>query len=165
MARINRSDVIQKAVNDLALSASDEIIPNQTLDKVQCVYSLNKQFSTFLITGTGNTTGTTTVAFPTVSAGGEIFITNATMSLVKDATCDLASGRSSLTVVPDLSNVATAIGSIVGIALTADAQSLSITFPYPLKIKNGSSASFGTTFSLGVCVRAFTLCGFTTSSN
>jgi len=165
MARINRSDVIQKAVNDLALSASDEKIPNETLDKVQLVYSLNKQFSSFILQGNQATTGTISTSMPNISAGGEIYLTGCTMSIAKDATCDTASGKLSLQVTPDFSNVANNLLSISVLTLTAQSESIAISFPYPLKIKAGTSITLAGAFTVGAMTRSFSAYGFISTSN
>ena len=165
MARINRTDVIQKAVNDLALSQSSDKIPNETLDKVQLTYSLNKKFSSFVSYGSANTTGTMSLGTPAVSVGAETYLTGITASFAKDATCDLATGSIGLSIIPAESNVATTILSFSVITLTAQNQTLSMSLPYPLKIKGGSAISFASTFSLGVLTRSLSAVGFTTSSN
>lgn len=165
MARINRTDVIQKAVNDLAISVSGEKVPNETLDKVQLTYSLNRQFSTFLISGSQTTTGTQSVSFPTIGANQEIYLTGITMSFAKDATCDVATGRLALSVTPFDSNVSTNIANFAVITLTADAQTLTYTFPYPLKIRPNTSMSLTGTFTAGAMSRTQSAMGFITSSN
>jgi len=164
MAKINRSDAIQKAVNDLALSSADDKIPTETLDKVQIVFGLNRQFSNFIIGGGQSTTGTITTAFPTVSTGAEIYITAISASLAKDATCDAATSDISVSVVPDSSNVATGILKFADLITTADAQTATLSLPYPLRIKVGSSATMNGSFSLGAMRRNFSIVGFTTSS-
>jgi len=165
MARINRSDVIQKAVNDLAISATTDKVPNETLDKVQLTYSLNNHFSSFLIAGNQTTTGTFTATLPTVSAGSETYLTAITLSMAKDATCDVATGSVALSVRTTDNNTLTVILRIQCITLTADAQTVTLSLPYPLKLVNGSTASCTGTFTVGAMSRGFTLTGFTTSSN
>lgn len=165
MARINRSDVIQKAVNDLALSPSDDKIPNETLDKVQLVYSLNKHFSSFNIAGSSSATGTITLTLPTVSAGSEIYITALTFNMVKDATCDIATGRLGLNGTPDASNVSVSLLSIPVITLTADSVHLTMPLTYPLKMKPGTTLTITTTYTVGVMSRFCSVMGFITSSN
>lgn len=165
MARINRSDVIQKAVNDLAISTSSDKIPNETLDKIQLTYDLNKKFSNFIFAFGQSTSGTFNNAFPSVSAGSEIYLTAVTMSYAKDAACDIATGNIALSVTPDSSNVSTILLRSSVITLTAQNSDITLSFPYPIKIKAGSPLVVSGTFSLGVLRRDFTAVGFITSSN
>jgi hypothetical protein len=163
--RINRSDIIQKAVNDLASSASGEKIPNETLDKVQLTYGLNRQFSSFVSSTSITTTGTLSLTLPSVSAGAEIYITGITASFAKDATCDIATGRIAVSVTPDASNVSTNIFNFAVLTLTADAQTVVYTFPYPLKVRAGATPQITGTFTVGALTRALSVVGFTTTSN
>lgn len=164
MARINRTDVIQKAVNDLALNVSVDKIPNEILDKVQLVYGLNRHFSNFLVSGTQSTSGNLSVSFPTTTKG-DIYLTSVTASFAKDATCDVGTGRITVSITPDNSNISTPIISFAVITLTADSQTVTYSLPYPIKIKEGSSLVFGGTFTVGVMTRNLSAMGFTNSSN
>jgi hypothetical protein len=165
MARINRSDVIQKAVNDLAISTASEKVPNETLDKVQLTYDLNKNFSNFILTTTATTTGAISIVMPTVSAGGEIYITGIQASMIKDATCDQATGRLTIQITPDSTNVGGTIMAIPILTLTAQSESLVYSLPYPVKVRPGSSATIIGTYTVGTMARSLSIVGYTTSSN
>jgi len=165
MARINRSDVIQKAVNDLGISTSGEKIPNETLDKVQCTFNLNRQFSNFVATNNTTSSGTLTVTMPTIDARSEIYITNIIASFAKDASCDVATGRIGINVTPNEAGIAKEIVGFSTITLTADSQNISIPLPYPLKLKANTNVTFGITFAAGLCSRFVSVVGFITSTN
>ena len=165
MARINRTDVIQKAVNDLGISMSGEKIPNETLDKVQLTYSLNKQFSGFLASSSQTTTGTFSVTMPTVSAGAETYITAIQFGLIKDATCDIASGTVLVTCTPAEAGISKNLILIPVLTLTAQSENITLSLPYPLKVKNAANISVGGTFTVGALSRAINVVGFVTSSN
>jgi len=165
MARINRSDIIQKAVNDLAINTSSDKVPTETLDKVQLVYSLNKQFSSFVSSTTRTTSGTGTLTLPTIDSRSEIFITSIDYNLIKDSTCDVATGGLVVTLTPNESGVASSVLSQGVITLTTQSEHSHVDFAYPLKIKPNTNATFTGTFSLGVCLRSLSITGFTTSSN
>jgi len=162
MARINRSDVIQKAVNDLAFSASGEKIPNETLDKVQLTYNLNRQFSTFIVSTSSSATGTTTLTLTGIP--GDIYITSINLSLIKDATCDIATGKFQGTATTDL-GVATALVGIAMLTLTAQSENIYVSFPYPIKLKSGTNMSFAKTFTAGALSFGVSVTGFNVSSN
>jgi len=164
MATIRRSDVIAKGVNDLNIQLSTDKIPNQTEDKVRLTYSLNKQYSTFL-TGNGSTsTGSNSTTFPTPSAGGEIYLTGVQVSLIKDATCDQATGTMSISVIPEESGIATTLLQVPIITLTAQSHDLLLSLPYPLKLKVGSQGGFTASYTVGTMSRTVRYFGYMTSS-
>lgn len=165
MARINRTDVIQKAVNDLALSLSADKVPTETLDKVQLTYSLNKQFSNFVVRAGATASGTNTVTLPSIDSRSDIYVTALDFSIIKDATCDVPTSNLTLSGTPEGSGISTNLLSIPVITLTAQSERVTITLPFPLKIKPNTNMTFTGTFTVGVMVRSATIYGFTTSSN
>ncbi len=165
MARINRTNVIQKAVNDLALSQTGEKIPSETLEKVQLTYSLNSQFSSFITSSLATTTGSVSINLPSVSTGSETYITSVTCSFAKDATCDVATGALNATLIPADSGITSNVLRQAVLTLTADSQTSVIEFPYPLKVKNASPLAYTGTFSAGAMSRTISATGFVTSSN
>ena len=165
MARINKSDIIQKAVNDLAISTSTDKIPTETLDKVQLTYDLNRKFSTFASFGSAVITGAMNIALPNVSVGSETYITGLTLGLVKDATCDVAIGSVGLSVTPYDSNIATSFLRIPILSLTAQSENVRIDFAYPFKVKSGSTITSTNSYTVGLMSRTCGITGFITSSN
>jgi len=165
MAKINRSDVIQKAVNELAFSTSSDKIPTETLDKVQLTYDLNRRFSNFSVAFGTTTTGTLTLTLPNVSASSDTYITNLNFGMAKDATCDVAIGSIGVSITPADTNVASLILRIPTLTTTAQSENSIMDFPYPLKVKNGSTINVATTYTAGLMSRYVSVVGFTTSSN
>jgi len=165
MAEIKRSDVIQKAVNDLALSPAVDKIPSETLDKVQLTYNLNKQFSSFVASNILATTGTLTVTLPTIDVRSEIFLTSIDFDIIKDATCDLATGTLQVQCTPFEQGIAKTILSVSTITLTAQAQHAHVDFNYPLKLKPNVNITLLGTFTVGVLNRSICCSGFIVSSN
>jgi len=165
MAKINRSDVIQKAVNELAFSTSSDKIPTETLDKVQLTYDLNKKFSNFLKSETSPITGTITITLPSVSAGAETYLTGISIGITKDATCDNALGAINLSIIPADTNVAVTFLRIPVLTLTAQSENKTLSLAYPLKVKNGSTITSSMSYTAGLASREISVVGFTTSSN
>lgn len=165
MARINRTDIIQKAVNDLALSTSGTIIPNETLDKVQLVYSLNSQYSNFISNGNQTTTGTMSTAVPIVGNGQRVFVTSIDVHMIKDATCDAATGAITIGMTPNNIGISKNIAQVGIIALTAQSEHININLPFPIEVKSAGTITLSGTFTAGVMVRTISVAGFTTSSN
>jgi hypothetical protein len=166
MARINRSDVIQKAVNDLAISTSLDKIPNETLDKVQLTYDLNRKFSNFLVSGASVTTGSITITPPIIDAAKqEIYITGIDIGYVKDATNDIANGQITLTATLFESGISKNLILLPVITLTAQTDHVNCQFTYPIKLKPNSTMVMTSSYSLGLMSRSISVTGFTTSSN
>ena len=165
MARINRSDIIQKAVNDLALNTSVDAIPNETSDKIVLTYDLNSKFSNFCITVNSGSSGTLTLTPPNLGARSDVYITALTLAVIKDVVCDVSTGRVGLNATPDYSNIDTTLLAIPVINLTAQSGEQNISLPYPLKIKQGTTLTITSTFTAGVMYRCASAFGFTTSSN
>jgi len=81
----------------------------------------------------------------------DVYIQSITYCIIKDAACDKADGSTSLTFVQ---NGATMFVSIPVIALTAQSQSINITFPNPIKIDRNSAINFGNdSFAAGKFIR------------
>lgn len=165
MARINRSDPIQRAVEDLGLSASADKIPADTLDKIQLTYDLNAKVTKFIASTAATTTGALSITLPTVSTGGQTFITHINCSYVKDATCDVASGTLSVAITPADSNVSTNAVRQSVLTTTAQSDTIAVSFPFPIKVKNASAITYGGTFAAGAMSRSLAVMGFITSSN
>lgn len=165
MARINRSDVIQKAVNDLAISISSDKVPTETLDKVQLVYGLNKHFSTFVAQAASTATGTLTMTMPTIDSRSEIYITSADFDMIKDATCDQATAAIGAACTPFEQGISKTFLQISTITLTAQNGRAHIDFAYPLKLKPNTNITANGTFTVGAMVRSLNCTGFIVSTN
>lgn len=161
MTRVNRTDVIQKAVNDLAFSQSGEKIPNETLDKIQLVYSLNNEFANVVIGANQSTTGSFTIY--TTSASKDFYLSSITASFAKDSTCDIATGAINITA--NVGGISRALAGFSVITLTAQANNLQITFAKPIKIDKSAAIAIGGAFTLGVMARFLSISGIERSSN
>lgn len=165
MARINRTDIVQREINDLALSATTDAVANETSDKVVLTYGLNARNSDFCA-GTSNTnTGNITITMPTVSASSEVYLTSVNISLAKDVTCDMATGVVTLQLTPFKSGIATDAFKLPVLTLTAQNSILSVSLPYPLRLKANTNMTLTGTFTAGLCSRAATFTGYVVSSN
>lgn len=165
MAKINRSDIIQRAVNELAISTANDKVPTETLDKVQLTYNLNSSISTFVVSGGTGGTGTNVTSIPNPGDRGEVYLTSICASFDKDATCDLATGGLTLSVTPFYTNTSTAIINFAVITLTAERGDLTLSFPQPLRLKPNTSLSFSGAFTAGVLQRRVSATGYIVSSN
>jgi hypothetical protein len=165
MARINRSDVIQKAVNDLAISTSTEKIPNETLDKVQLTYSLNRQYSNWVESIYSTATGTQTLTLPTIDSRSEIYLTSLDFHIIKSVLCDIATSNVIVNITPFESGIIKGIIQVPQITLTASENHVHCDFTYPIKLKSNTNITAPGNFTAGVLLRTISATGFITSTN
>lgn len=165
MAKINRSDIIQKAVNDLAISTANDKVPTETLDKVQLTYGLNKKFSEFVFYDLQSTSGSVVATLPNPGDRGEVYLTSISLGMIKDVACDIATGTVRADVVPAKYGVSKTLLSIPVITLTAQNNFITLSLPYPLKIKSGTNVTISGSYTAGVMSRTVSGTGFIVSSN
>ncbi len=109
-------------------------------------------------TASSTTTGAITILNPVNE--GDLYITGAHIALVKDAACDMASGR--VTLAATINGVVRSILSIPVLTLTAQQQSLSISFVRPIKVDKGTSVTLLTnSFAAGNLIRSGGIVGYT----
>lgn len=90
----------------------------------------------------------------------DFYLTSVLMTIVKDATCDMASNVYNLTAVVD--GVTISLGTIAILTLTAQSEVISRDFTIPIKIDRGSSIFLtANTFTAGTMSRSATICGYT----
>lgn len=160
MSKINRSDVIQKAVNDLSISGNDKV-PSESLDKIQLTYSLNPEYANVAIGLNQSTTGTFTLY--TTSTTKDFYLSSLIFSMTKDATCDVATGT--LNISSTINGIARTLGAHTVITLTAQSEKLAITFAKPIKLDRGVTITVPGTFTLGVMSRFAGITGIEKNAN
>jgi len=162
MANINRSAVIQRAVNELGLQTSKDIIPTQTLDKVQVVYDLSGKEAN-VVRQSSITASSAQATMYTTGIGTDFYLTGAYISIVKDATCDIATGNITINVTQG--GQARTILAISVLTLTAQNSNISISFPTPIKVdRNTAILRSAITFSAGAAASSIGINGFESSS-
>lgn len=107
---------------------------------------------------TSSTSGLITVY--TTPTDRDFYLTGITSSFIKDSTCDSSTGAYTITITPE-GDSSKFLYAFPIITLTAQNQSLSNTYPFPIKLSRNSSIIFGGTFTVGVCVRNIGITGFT----
>jgi len=155
MARINRTDVIQRAVNGLALSTATDKIPNECLDKVQLTYDLNINQINFIDDTSSAVTSSGLVIY-TCSADKDTYLWGISATWQSDVTAD----NTTLTVSAKLFN-----GSSAGVPVlrmnkfttTATLLEKSNMFAAPIRLLRGSTITLSNTFSVGASTSAISL--------
>ena len=133
MAKINRTDITQKAIKDLRLDAARERVPTEASDKIVLTYPLDSKV-TNIIKSVGLTNGTGATVYTTPTSK-EFYLTTASLYVNKDSSSE--SAGSDLTCVVDGATVY--LLSIPGYTLTAQDNGLTITYKNPIKLDKGTN--------------------------
>jgi len=101
------------------------------------------------------TSGVITVLSGTLNPTTRVRLKTIIASIIKDATCDVATG--SIGVTATMGGTSKNLISIPVITLTAQEQSIAISFPNPILIDVGTSVLMSGTFTAGAMVRTCNL--------
>jgi hypothetical protein len=160
MARINRSSVIQKAVNDLGISAAGEKIPNETLDKVQLIYKLNPEYSNIVRNFDKSTTGSSTIY--SVGSKEDFYLTSITLA----ATADVVYDGTSVPVNATVDGVSRRLLVLKHPATSAFGNvNTNIDYSHPIKIDKGTNITIAPSFSAGALLASVCITGISLTSN
>lgn len=144
MARIENSEITQKAIKDLRLNAALEKMPTQSSDKIVLTYNLNERKNIQCASATRNVTGAGGVH--TASTIKDTYLTSAYLGCMVNATNDGTLFELEITQADgstrDLLNIRI-------IATTAVNKDVSVSFPEPIKIERGSVIVIRQTFTAG----------------
>jgi hypothetical protein len=151
----NIGTTIQNITNLLPVDITHKI--KKGLYKVIDVNPFHNQFCNIAKGVTTNSTGGMVVY--TTPTDVDFYLTNVTLSMQKDATCDLAT--SAVPITTTINKVSTTLAYIPTITLTASTNILTLVFPTPVKIDRNVSISNTATFTVGVLVRGISIQGFT----
>ena len=115
-----------------------------------------KRYANLILSSTATTTGAISISSP---ADKDFYVTGIQISYSKNVTCDIASGRMSVSV-----NIEGVSKHIIGFAvqtLTAENDSLSTQYTTPIKVDRGSTFSMSGSFTAGALVRVMNIQGYT----
>lgn len=99
----------------------------------------------------------------TTATGKETYITSATLSIIKDAACDAATGEITLYCAIDGTTIR--LLTLPCLTLTAQSATVSMAFPRPIKVDEGAALGLASvTFTAGNLVRSAGVTGFTIES-
>lgn len=134
--------------------SSFESWPQNLLPNVQAVMDMTPRFhrNTQDTKVSEPTTSATSNSVFTSSADKDTFITGARLSYAKDATCDVSDGQVRLRCI--INGVIKTLISLPVITLTAQQDSMNVSFDRPVKIDRNTSVSiFQGTFTAGKFLR------------
>lgn len=155
-------DIVLNIQDTLKLNPLTDAVPKAIVPTIQPTFEVHRKVSDQVSGLIATSTGVQTLL--TASATKDTYITGATLSIIKDSTCDMASGAVTITCVPNASGVSKNLVGIAILTLTAQADSISIAFPTPIKIARGSIVTMPGAFTVGACSRIGTISYYTEDS-
>lgn len=157
MATIYNSNLTNELRDGAKIQISKDKIPTELAEKVIPVMEVNPKLlrktkicRSLIVT---NSTSGTIYTTPTTQ---DFYLTGATISVIKDATA--TSVYSQLVVYID--GASQGIMNIPGITLTAQNQSLTLSFPIPVKLDRGSTINISNNTNVGNVVCGASIFGF-----
>lgn len=158
MVQIQNADAIQALVKAARLPNSS-FAPSELGKTIMPVIDMTPYFQRNSTTVATVATSTGTATILTSSATRETYITSINFSMIKDATCDVATG--SLLISTTIGGIVVNLTRMPVITLTAQQwQGLNITLPFPILIDKNTVVSMTGTFTVGVMVRTASIAYF-----
>lgn len=146
MATIYNSD-LQKELQEGAKIQVRDKAPTEITDKVLPVMEVNPKFFrrvNWNFAGAG--TNATSTSLGTTPTDREIYVTGATLSVTKDATATTTYVRLNCTADNGQSVILCSFGCIT---LTAEQHDMSVSFPFPIRLKKGTTITISASTAVG----------------
>lgn len=144
---------------DLTLKEGYDHIPKTIIPSIQPVYEVYRRVCNVSRSVAQTTTGTFTIF--TANADRDIFLTGVTLSYVKGATCDIGTGSIDMTAT--VKGVATNLLSLAVLTLTAQSDSMTLSFPTPIQVDRNTAVTVTGTFTAGALSRTACVHGYSNS--
>jgi len=160
-AKIYNSDLSKELVDGAKIQIAVDGIPSEIAEKVVPVMEVNpKMFRrTNICVGTSKVVTATLLAY-TTPTDRDFFLTSVDIGMIKDATCDQATGTININGVSE--NGTTCIfAQIPVIVTTAQSEQVNSLFIPPMKLKRGSAINISGTYTAGLMSRTTVIKGYT----
>lgn len=156
MVNLYNTQITKRATE--RLNSRDGIFFNNNLSStIVPVIEVDKPHCDMLKKGTTTATGETLIyQTPTDKV---YYVTGLTLSYAKNAACDAASGEL-IHVTAYINGLVVYLATISGITLTADSNTISVSFSVPVRIDKNTAISMSATFTAGALTRSCNLYGF-----
>jgi hypothetical protein len=161
MAQIHNSDLSKEIRDGIKLQQLSDVIPSQLADKVVPVMEVNPKLlrrCNVVKSYTSTATGAGSTAIFTLPSGRDFYLIGFTISLSKNAACDVATGSYALT--GSVDGISTVIARIAFTTLQVCDVTLSFAFPEAVKIDAGNLTSGAFAFTVGASSRAIAIYGY-----
>lgn len=159
--KIYNSELTNELREGAKIQVGTDGIPSELAEKVIPVMEVNPKLMrrvNFIASGNSGTSAAA-VTVLAADANNDTFITHFIYSLIKDATCDSATGNFQTSIT--INGVTSALSVVSTITLTAQDKEVSLSLNTPIKIDKNSTVRFTMpTFTAGVCRVALTIAGY-----
>lgn len=157
MATIHNSEITKtlRELADIQLNEVSNLPLGTTIAPVLVVNPHNTL--NYFANSQKTTTGDITITIP---SNKDFYLTGLNVSFIKDATCDISTGRITVNATPKNDASKELMGLSV-LTTTAQNQSLVQNFQKPILLERGSSIIMGGTYSAGLMSRYISLNGYT----
>jgi hypothetical protein len=150
MSKIQNSELTKEILNAARINTSISQIPQDLASSVVPVIEVNPRLTRMsnIVRQAEYTTTGTNRAILTLDSGKEFILTGCTLTLIKDATCDMADTVVSMSIVID--GKTNYIITIETLTLTAQNNTIIMPLTVPIKLDKGSTVYMNhTTFTVG----------------
>jgi hypothetical protein len=157
------SQVIAEIIDALKLDVNVDKIPSP-IPVIEVGMKQTKRG--FAIVGNQTTTGTLSISFSSVShSDDQVYITGVTLSVSKDASCDVATGQILVYIYSaDTGQIMNLTGMGI-LTLTAQTSQHNVIFTHPIKMKKGQTIAASGTFTAGSMTRTVAVSGYVDTVN
>jgi hypothetical protein len=146
------SQIVAETVNALKIDLNTEQVP-AAIPVVEVGLKCSKTAEIFSTVNVA--TGTSTLLASADNIRGDVYVTSIQFGVIKDATCDVATGSLPITVT--IGGINKVIAYIPIITLTAQNIVISCSFPHPIKIDRKTAITSVGTFTAGVMIRTYVM--------
>lgn len=159
MATIHNSELIQALIDKAKIQTSQDISPTQLAEKIIPTLAVEPEKRVYNSGTTKSSTGA--MVLFTTPADRKFFLTGIQLSYVKDATCDLGTGEMAFLAYNKLFNISDELLCFTTITLTAQQDSLFMSFNPPLELQPSTTITNTSNFAAGILIRSGLITGYT----
>jgi hypothetical protein len=160
MAQIYNTDLSKELIKGASIQVNRDLVPSQLAEKVVPVMEVNPNLlrKANIYVGTGSAASGTSTVY-TTPTNKDFYLIGISMALIKDATCDTATGKVTINGTPDGLAQLELIGIPI-ITLTAQSASISRDFIMPILLKRNTTINSTQTYTAGLSSRTFSIIGY-----
>jgi len=156
--KIYNSELTQGMINNAKIASSVDPIPSELSEKVVPVMEVNPRLlKTTNIVRHAISTSSGSSTIYTTEENKDFYLTGAVYSYHVNATADATIGQ----IIATIDGVARRILGFAKITTTAVVNTVTISFPFPIKIDRNTTITINTTFTLGSVTHEGFIYGYT----
>lgn len=153
--QVQNRDIINNIQNDLGLNPGPDALPSTVTPSIQPVYPVYEKVANICVANSNvNSTSQTIYTTP---ANKDFYVTSLCLSVIKDATA--TSTDSTITGVVNGATIT--LARIAGLTLTAMNDSITMSFPVPIKLDRGTAVNLTNSTNVANVTSRATVQGFT----